>query len=139
MFNTGKEVTEVTETDSPPRLAPGEELVEYLMPHTAEIGGNERSGCMAILPFFGLKPSRTYSIAMTGILAQLALAAGGVLVAIFAPEVVGEVVKLLGTLSVTLAGGAVAGSGSMAVRDYSSGGLTSSQGDVVMESRREGL
>lgn len=81
-----------------------------------------------------MQPSRTYALAAGGLLA-LALALLVLLVLLSVSVATGgEVADLVGAVEVTvgsLAAVAAGGAGSMAVRDYGSRGLTSSQGAVV--------
>jgi len=82
-----------------------------------------------------MKPSRTYTLGIVGVFAQLALAAAGLVVWFAAPG--GEanaLIELLAELGMYAAACAGGGAGAMAVRDYGSGGLTSSQGDQVLAS-----
>lgn len=82
-----------------------------------------------------MKPSRTYTLGIAGILAELLLAAAGLLAAFTAdPATVSAVAELLGTLGLCAAGCAGAGAGAMGLRDYGSGGLTSSQAGHVLQS-----
>jgi hypothetical protein len=79
-----------------------------------------------------MKPSRTYAIAIFGILAQLLIALATVVIALVEPAALPSAAEVLGLLAMSLGGTAAAGSGSMAARDYASGGLTSSQGHEIM-------
>ena len=84
-----------------------------------------------------MKPSRTYTLGIVGVGAQLVMAAAGVVVWALAPEAAdgGAVIELLGELGMYAAFCAGGGAGAMALRDDGSGGLTSSQGDQVLASR----
>jgi len=89
-------------------------------------------------------PSRTYTIAVLAIVSTFILGAAGLLlfglVAFIAPEQIGDLATAaptLGTICLALAGAGGLGSGAMGLRDYGSGGLTSSQAASVVAARRE--
>jgi len=86
-----------------------------------------------------LKPSRTFTIAMYAITAILIVALAGfalvAFVAYLAPDQLPAVVTMapvFGTVALALAGAGGAGAGSMGIRDYGSGGLTSSGAAAVL-------
>lgn len=79
-----------------------------------------------------MKPSRTYTLGVFGVLAQLLLAGAALLVMAFAPDHLPTIANLLGELGMYAAACAGAGAGALAARDYGSGGLTSSQGEAVL-------
>ena len=86
----------------------------------------------------GLKPSRTFTIAIFAmILLTLAMVAA-VAVAFGAPGLygAGDFATLLGEVAMWIGVVGAGGSGAMAARDWGSGGLTSSQGDVVAATRQ---
>jgi hypothetical protein len=82
-----------------------------------------------------MKPSRTYTIAVFGVTAELLVGAATVAIAIASPESMAAAAEVLSTVSLAIGGAAGLGSASMAARDYGSGGLTSSQGDIVAGAR----
>ena len=84
-----------------------------------------------------LKPSRTYALGCRVILGCLALALMGVGTGVWVdPAVAPDVLGLLQTLGMCIASGGGVSAGALAVRDYGSGGLTSSQGDLVATAQR---
>lgn len=91
--------------------------------------------------FRRLEPSRTFTVALAG-LAVLAVVASGLFLALAwglaaeLPELPGQVVDALQVVAGCVATVATAGAGSMAARDWSSRGLTSSQAARVLEARR---
>jgi len=94
------------------------------------------------MPTLSLKPSRTFATAAFGLLVLALVALGLFLVlawALFHPEAFPELPGLLVTALQVVAGCvaavATAGAGSMAARDWSSKGLTSSQAHQVLAAR----
>jgi hypothetical protein len=85
-----------------------------------------------------MKPSRTYNIAIFGILAELVIAAVTLGIAIHSPESMAAAAEVLGLIAMSVGGASGAGAGAMAARDYGSGGVTSSQGELVLEHARGG-
>ena len=90
-----------------------------------------------------MKPSRTFTIAMWAITAILLVALAGLgliaLVVLVAPEHLSYVLEqapVVGTISLAIAGAGGAGSGAMGLRDWGSGGLTSSSASAVLAARR---
>jgi hypothetical protein len=94
--------------------------------------------------FRKLEPSRTFTVALAGLvfLAILALGLFGALAWALAenlPRLSGRIVSALQVVAGCIATVATAGAGSMAVRDWSSGGLTSSQAPRVLAARAPAL
>jgi hypothetical protein len=87
-----------------------------------------------------MKPSRTYRLALIGLIVLALLGLGLFVVALMAPDTLGELAGPISTIALAVAGASGAGAGAMAARDYGSGGLTSSQGETVAETfeRNEG-
>lgn len=84
-----------------------------------------------------MKPSRTYNIAIFGMVCQLVLVAATTGIAIWAPEALSAASEVLALVAMGLGGGSAAGCGAMAARDYGSGGLTSSQSADVLSAQGE--
>jgi len=83
-----------------------------------------------------MKPSRTYNIAIFGLLVELCLAFITLGIAVWSPESMAAASEVLGLVAVAVGGASGAGAGAMAARDFGSGGITSSQGDMVLEHAR---
>ena len=83
-----------------------------------------------------MKPSRTYTLGVLGVVAELLLAMTLIIVMAIAPEHLGTVAPVLGELGMYCAACAGAGAGAMSLRDYGSGGLTSSQAEHIIEHAR---
>ena len=83
-----------------------------------------------------MKPSRTYNLARMGIACLTGLAVLLAVVMLYDLEAGKALVETWSTYALSIAGLASAGVGAMAARDYGSGGLTSSQGEQVLESQR---
>ena len=81
-----------------------------------------------------MKPSRTYTLGVAAMLAELLIAVIGLIVAVAAPEQLPDLAELLSTCALCIAGAAGVSAGGMSLRDSASGGLTSSQGDQVLQS-----
>ena len=81
-----------------------------------------------------MQPSRTYTLGILGISAQMMLALCAIVIWYIDPNESSEVLGLLGQLGLYAAGCSGAGAGAMSLRDYGSGGLTSSQGHQVLQS-----
>ena len=79
-----------------------------------------------------MKQSRTYTIAITALTIEALIIIVAALVMFLAPDLFVVWADLASTIALSVAGLGGAGSGSMALRDYGSGGLTSCQsGDVI--------
>lgn len=90
------------------------------------------------------RPSRTFALAAFGLVVLAAFGAGlfaalgwALVDADAPPELSGHLVQALQVVAGCVATVAGAGAGSMAARDWRSGGLTSSQGSTVLASRRQ--
>lgn len=85
-----------------------------------------------------MNPSRTYTLSTYGLVATLALAVLTVLVALVAPDQVTAVGAVFESLSWAIIACAGGGAGALAYRDSASKGLTSSQGQRVLEAMQTG-
>lgn len=84
-----------------------------------------------------MKPSRTYTLGIACLVSELLLAQAA-LVAAFTIDVAQfqALAELFATLGMCIAGGSGIGAGGLALRDYGSGGLTSSQSNEVLAAQQ---